>query len=398
MRNLFTRFHLVLLCLCFSANSFSQKCYYEGGFFEKRNNIWYEYKDTNPAKAANWFTEVSVDANFYIGDNGNCKIAIPKDPKNNFLLMYKNSDKWIFKYKSKRPIHFSSNSKPAASTNTYGTTTGPATKTITGQINGVSIRPRQDGMVISTNFNINGLRGTTNSVAVYLYTRDGKKVNSGSSTYRTNDNQFAYHMQYTPQYDNAVYKNFDIYIPFLEMHKAGVPSTGTYKYKVIIWGGEREITSCYSQEFFFTDISYNCSCGASGKCTGCFGTGYFMRSTFCYQCGGTGICSLCKGVGVVISCNISAVGMAIPIPQATPLPNNGTNSTPNSNSRGIQYHQETCTFCRGSGVSPMCDYPPRYTNNVVTVSYCVHCEKTMEIHTHAQCPSCQGKGYTQRMK
>lgn len=101
----------VLVNLCISIGAYSQKYYYEGGYFEKKDNKWYEYKDNNPTEAVNWFTEVYVDDNFYVGDNGNCKIAIPKSPQNNFLLMYKNSDKWVFKYKSKNSISVISKNK-----------------------------------------------------------------------------------------------------------------------------------------------------------------------------------------------------------------------------------------------------------------------------------------------
>lgn len=83
--------YLLFLLFAFMSNYAlcQQRHYYEGGFFEKKGKIWYEYKDTNPQKTVNWFTEAYDNDNFYVGDNGNCKIAIPKDTKNNFLLQYK---------------------------------------------------------------------------------------------------------------------------------------------------------------------------------------------------------------------------------------------------------------------------------------------------------------------
>lgn len=56
-----------------------------------------------------------------------------------------------------------------------------------------------------------------------------------------------------------------------------------------------------------------------------------------------------------------------------------------------------CSLCKGTGVSPMCDYPADYTGgSVVTIRYCSVCNKTNKYHSHGMCPSCQGKGYCLR--
>lgn len=386
------RFYFLLMIACIALNAFSQKRYYEGGFFEKKGNKWYEYKDANPAKAVNWFTEQYADANFYVGDNGNCKIAIPKSTKNNFLLMYKNSDKWVFKYKSKQaPRLYSSSNSRNSSVNTYS-----------GKIRKVSIFPRGDGMVVSASFDVRGLLGKTNSVSVYLYTKSGQIVEAGTSAYRATNNQFAHSRKYTPRYDNAVYNDFELYIPYLEMHKSKTSKSGIYKYRVVVWGNGKEIASHYSQPFVFTDLSQNCLfCAAQkGICRYCYGTGHFMGSTvFCNLCNGTGICGSCKGSGIFLSCRIGPADNTISTPQQIkPIPNIDINPSQNSNSGGVQYYQETCTFCKGTGVSPLCNWPPEYTSEVSTLYYCEHCKATKKFHTHGSCPSCQGKGYTQRMR
>lgn len=373
----------IITFISFTLNAYCQKCYYEGGFFEKKGQLWYEYKDAAPTKAVNWFTEIFEDDNFYVGDNGNCKIAIPKSSKNNFLLMHKNSDKWVFKYKSK--------------TVNKAQVQKLVQHSCFGKITKASVSPRNNGIVVSVNFDVNGLSRETGLVSVYLYTKNGKKVNSGFSTYKTSDNQFAYSKKYASNCDNMSYTNFELYIPYIEMHKAKIPSTGTYKYKVIVWAQGKEIASCYTQEFCFYDISYDCvACATRGVCSQCNGTGWFMGRVFCYSCGGSGRCKLCEGTGVILTCNIGVPGRMISMPQMKRMPSNDSHST--SNFDDVRIYQETCTFCKGSGVNPLCDFPPKYTNEVVTLFYCEYCKKTMEYHTHASCPSCQGKGFVQRVK
>ncbi len=92
---------ILLTTICTISNSFAQKHYYEGGFFEKKGNIWYDYKDENPTKGVNSFKEISSDANFYVGDNGQFKVAIPKSTNNDFLFQLKDSNKWKLMFPSK---------------------------------------------------------------------------------------------------------------------------------------------------------------------------------------------------------------------------------------------------------------------------------------------------------
>lgn len=380
------------MIICIAVSVFAQRHYYEGGFFEKKGNMWYEYKDTNPTKAVNWFTEQYTDANFYVGDNGNCKIAIPKSTNNNFLLMYKNSDKWVFKYKNKQASHMYSNlNSQNGSTNSYS-----------GNIRDVSIFPRGDGMVVSVSFDVRGLREKTNLVSVYLYTKNDQIVEAGTSAYRATNNQFAHSLQYKPGYDNTVYNNFELYIPYLEMHKSQTSKSGIYKYRVVVWGNGKEIASHYSQPFVFTDLSQNCPfCAATkGICHYCHGTGRFMGSTvFCNLCNGTGICGTCKGSGVFLSCSIGSTGNTISTPQQImPIQITETNSSQNSNSCEAQFYKETCTFCKGTGVSPSCNWAPNYVGNNATLYYCEYCKERKELHHHDRCPSCQGKGYTMRSR
>lgn len=99
--NNFLRIAFAILMLQSGLLALGQMFYYEGGYFEKKGNKWYEYKPSEKAEAWNWFDEVDAsDANYYIIDNGNCKISVPKSPVNDFYIMLKGQSQWKFKYKS----------------------------------------------------------------------------------------------------------------------------------------------------------------------------------------------------------------------------------------------------------------------------------------------------------
>lgn len=73
-----------------------------------------------------------------------------------------------------------------------------------------------------------------------------------------------------------------------------------------------------------------------------------------------------------------------------------------SNSQDVKQSKlvrTTCSFCKGSGISPLKSYGPDYTGGrIVTIQYCETCGKMDEYHYHESCPSCGGKGYIESYK
>ena len=91
----------VMLLISVSSMAFAQKFYYEGGYFEKQGNSWYEYKPDQKAGVWNRFNETrESNDDFYIIDNGNCKVSVPKHPDKDFYILLKGRNDWEFKYKS----------------------------------------------------------------------------------------------------------------------------------------------------------------------------------------------------------------------------------------------------------------------------------------------------------
>jgi len=95
-------FFLMLLFAVVCVNANAQKFYYEGGYFEKNGSKWFEYKPSQKDGVWNWFDEVDDQEYYYVIDNGNCQVAVPKSTSYNFLIKLKGETEWKFKYKSAR--------------------------------------------------------------------------------------------------------------------------------------------------------------------------------------------------------------------------------------------------------------------------------------------------------
>lgn len=66
---------------------------------------------------------------------------------------------------------------------------------------------------------------------------------------------------------------------------------------------------------------------------------------------------------------------------------------PGTISNNTKTQKVICSFCKGTGCNPLCDYPPEFTSKVETYQYCPICKKNKKVHSHGTCPSCQGSGY-----
>lgn len=97
-----------------------------------------------------------------------------------------------------------------------------------------------------------------------------------------------------------------------------------------------------------------------------------------------------------IASQSSSGGTAV-IPLPVWVPENGGSTS--STSSGSTLIRETCSFCKGTGRSPVKNYAPDYTGGErVTLQYCSICGKYDKMHTHGTCESCLGRGYTERYK
>ena len=68
-------------------------------------------------------------------------------------------------------------------------------------------------------------------------------------------------------------------------------------------------------------------------------------------------------------------------------------TTPSTTTPSTTTTTKTCSFCRGTGISPTKKYAPHY-GGATTYVRCSQCGAMDKPHYHESCPSCRGRGYT----
>lgn len=211
------------------------KYFYEGGFFEKRDNHWIEYKDNNPEKAVNWFTGINEDKNFFIGDNGNCKIAIPKSIQNNFMILLKGYNEWQYKYKSKfiptqnDTKNVTTNNKPRTIPNgnvpsvridevTFSHNATDPLETLAEIYSFGMYQPNEYGIYICVKVSICNLLNKSLNANAYFYDMNGKIIKDKNKRYRSTDGQVSVGETFKPDSQNYNSKKIGLFIPYSEFH------------------------------------------------------------------------------------------------------------------------------------------------------------------------------------
>lgn len=141
-------------------------------------------------------------------------------------------------------------------------------------------------------------------------------------------------------------------------------------------------------------------------CLTCGGTGLFRQSQIDFYTGNVYPmlvdCPICQGRKFYECYNCGGKGTVKvyinPTPQPVPvMPMPFVPSIDAGNStRGSSVNTLICTFCNGTGKSPVRNYPPDYTGNSLPPEYCPICGALDTPHTHPRCESCLGKGHTIR--
>lgn len=150
----------------------------------------------------------------------------------------------------------------------------------------------QRGMNVKVTFDVSGMKGKTNQVALYFYYANGNRLEDTNGLYHTTDGQVSSHVSYTPQWLNTTYTDLKIFIPYDEFHL----TAGKYQLKTnaYVWNGntvlaksdwlnftytkgqdnntnynnnnytQTQISFPLDKELYFTNSHHNC--GVSVKC------------------------------------------------------------------------------------------------------------------------------------
>lgn len=129
---------------------------------------------------------------------------------------------------------------------------GTASSSKDATIKSVSVTNNADvdgekGLSVNVSFNISGMKGHSGKVSCYFYDTSGNALIDTNDSYGTTGNPscVAVSRSINPGYDNTVYTDFDVKIPYKELHLSSTYSR-TLRVDVIIWdyssGGGHELT------------------------------------------------------------------------------------------------------------------------------------------------------------
>lgn len=129
---------------------------------------------------------------------------------------------------------------------------GTASSSKDATIKSVSVSNNADvdgekGLSVNVSFNISGMKGHSGKVSCYFYDTSGNALIDTNDSYGTTGNPscVAVSRSINPGYDNTAYTDFDVKIPYKELHLSSTYSR-TLRVDVIIWdyssGGGHELT------------------------------------------------------------------------------------------------------------------------------------------------------------
>lgn len=117
---------------------------------------------------------------------------------------------------------------------------------------GYNEQTEEDGMTFTSDFKVkNGLKQEF-TMAIYFYTANGTPLKDSNKKFYSTSGQVAVFKKFTPAYADAVYKEFEMFIPYdeLELEECG---NHNLKYSIGIWSGQKRIVST-GYTYFSLDI------------------------------------------------------------------------------------------------------------------------------------------------
>ncbi len=105
------------------------------------------------------------------------------------------------------------------------------------------------GMRVHVKFSVYGMKGKSGQCALYFYDNQGESLRDINQRYRTSNGNVATHDDFTPGYENTIYNDFDVFMPYSELH---ITRSGSYKFDVIVWYGQKELAESSWVGFTYT--------------------------------------------------------------------------------------------------------------------------------------------------
>lgn len=289
-----------------------------------------------------------------------------------------------------------------------------------------------EGMVVHTEFSIIGQKGKESKIVIFIKDENGNYVKDKNGRYCSTSGDICFSERFTPSYDNSNFSDYDIFVPYDELHLAA----GKHYYTAIAYINDMEKYIAYGSPVGFTGTGSsspsnaapqnNYASGGNNNSDGtiswkqelpnggyCYytmnpdGSGTATTCTPCLWCHGTKVCSICNGLGGVYGRAYG--GMWYPCKSC-----GGTATCQNCHGQGystlvstiqngvaIGYDQNGNVYVGGGGSSygdssdsssssnrsgsgydymDVIEYAPNYTGN--NNQYCRQCDKWGPAHVH----------------
>lgn len=86
------------------------------------------------------------------------------------------------------------------------------------------------GMRIHVRFSINGSKGEPCTATIYFYFQSGKALKDFNGRYKTVGGNVSAYEKFTPRFENSEYADFQIFMPYAELHM----ETGEFELKYLV--------------------------------------------------------------------------------------------------------------------------------------------------------------------
>lgn len=96
------------------------------------------------------------------------------------------------------------------------------------------LQDQSKGMLIHIKFETEGLKGHRLEVSAYFYHKNGNRLNDYDGCFRSADGQVSVGGNTTPSYDSSIYNDFELYIPYSQLHMGNQSGRWNLKFQVQI--------------------------------------------------------------------------------------------------------------------------------------------------------------------
>ena len=105
------------------------------------------------------------------------------------------------------------------------------------------------GMRIHVKFTVRGMLNKQGDCILYFYDENGDALKDKNERYWTSNGSVCASKFFKPSYENSVYEDFKIFMPYSELH---LKATTSCYFRVIIWSGSEELARSGKYSFRYT--------------------------------------------------------------------------------------------------------------------------------------------------